>query len=179
MMEHRLIEKLLAVLDRERNRIEATGIADTLLAASAIDFMRTYADRCHHGKEEGILFKKLEEKELRAEDQEILEKLSGDHRRARELVAELAGAVAEYSGGDPAAGVKASEALAKLAALYKEHIRLEDEVFFPHAMHYLSKEEDAHMLEEFAEFDRKMVHEHYRDVAEAAERALPPQRPGP
>lgn len=173
MIEHRLIERMVSVLDRERERVEATGIVDTVLAAQAVDFMHAYADRCHHGKEEDILFQTLRGKELNAEDRRTMERLMDEHRRSREMVAELKGTVAEYAGGDPAAAVKVSDVLRRLIVLYRQHIKLEDEDFFPHAMKYLSKEEDAQMLEEFAEFDRKMVHEHYQEVVSAAENSFP------
>ncbi|WP_019177047.1 hemerythrin domain-containing protein [Methanomassiliicoccus luminyensis] len=173
MIEHRLIERMISVLDRERERIEAFSIVDTVLAGQAIDFMSSYADRCHHGKEENILFRKLEGKGLSSEDQGTMAKLTEDHRRSREMVAELREAVAEYSGGDPPAALKASDVLRRIVSLYAAHIKLEDEVFFPRAMKYLSKEESALMLKEFEEFDRRMVHEHYTEVVEAAEKSFP------
>jgi hemerythrin-like domain-containing protein len=33
-----------------------------LFIDTAVDFIRTYADRCHHGKEEDILFRNLAKK---------------------------------------------------------------------------------------------------------------------
>jgi hypothetical protein len=43
-------------------------------------------------------------------------------------------------------------------------------VFFPSSRNYFSDEEDQAMLEEFWEFDRKMIHEKYKSVVEGLER---------
>jgi hemerythrin-like domain-containing protein len=54
--------------------------------------------------------------------------------------------------------------IAKLSTLvdfYPKHIEKEDKVFFPASRPYLSKDKEQVMLEEFWEFDRKMIHEKY------------------
>ena len=42
------------------------------------------------------------------------------------------------------------------------HIEKEDKHFFIPAMDYFSRDEQQKMLDEFREFDRKMIHEKYR-----------------
>jgi len=59
MIEHRLIERMIKVMKNEVNVISATGRARPEFIDAAVDFIRTYADRCHHGKEEDILFRQL------------------------------------------------------------------------------------------------------------------------
>jgi len=51
-----------------------------------------------------------------------------------------------------------------LAKLYPAHIEKEDRRFFPAAMEYLSDQEQAAMLDEFWEFDKRLIHEKYRSV---------------
>ena len=68
MMEHRLIEKGIAVLRQEAERIAQGGKVDLLIIDTLVDFIRTYADRTHHGKEEDILFRYLAHKDLSEED---------------------------------------------------------------------------------------------------------------
>ena len=59
MMEHRIIERMVKLMNEESHRIEERGRVDLGFIDATLDFLRTYADRCHHGKEEGILFKDL------------------------------------------------------------------------------------------------------------------------
>ena len=56
MIEHRLIEQAVSLIEKESEIIRSGGKLDLPLLTSMIDFMRIYADRCHHGKEEEILF---------------------------------------------------------------------------------------------------------------------------
>jgi hemerythrin-like domain-containing protein len=62
MKEHRLIERLIISMEKELGRMKRDKTADVVYIDKAVDFIRVYADRCHHGKEEEILFKSLSEK---------------------------------------------------------------------------------------------------------------------
>ncbi len=64
MIEHRVIEKMIALIERAVPIIERAGTIDGVLVDTLADFIRTYADRCHHGKEEEIFFRALREKGL-------------------------------------------------------------------------------------------------------------------
>ena len=59
MIEHRLIERMVRRIGLERLKLQRGGELDAVFLLEAIDFMRAYADRCHHGKEEDILFNEL------------------------------------------------------------------------------------------------------------------------
>ena len=61
MIEHRLIEKMLSLIKDTLVQIESTNKVDPLLVDTAVDFIRMYADRTHHGKEEDILFREFEQ----------------------------------------------------------------------------------------------------------------------
>ena len=64
MIEHRLIERMISLMAKERDRMEASKKADPSFIDTIVDFIRTYADHCHHGKEENILFRELTKKDL-------------------------------------------------------------------------------------------------------------------
>jgi hemerythrin-like domain-containing protein len=54
----------------------------------------------------------------------------------------------------------------ELAKFYPQHIEKEDKHFFYPSMEYFTKEEQDRMLNEFWEFDRKMIHEKYTKVVD-------------
>ena len=56
------------------------------------------------------------------------------------------------------------ESLSEMVKLYEAHIYKEDNHFFYPCMKYFSQEEQDDMLEEFWEFDRKLIHEKYQRV---------------
>lgn len=166
MIEHRLIERVVALMERTVAGIESTGEVDALLVDAIVDFIATYADRTHHGKEEDILFRELDKKHLSEGDRTLMEQLLEDHRVGRTSTRALADARARYCSGDDPALADVVAGLKALIALYPQHIEKEDKVFFPGTRKYLSDEEDQAMLEEFWEFDRRMIHDKYRAVIE-------------
>ena len=62
--------------------------------------------------------------------------------------------------------------MAELAEFYPRHIEKEDKYFFLPCMKYFSREEQAAMLNEFWEFDRKLVHEKYKKIVEEIEKVM-------
>ncbi len=170
MIEHRLIERMVAVLDKQRATIEGGSPPDNDLLDQAADFMRVYADRCHHGKEEELLFAKLQTKPMSPEMVSAMDRLMADHVRSRELVSRMRDLNARSRGGDAASVSELVAVLGEIAKLYPDHIAREDKQFFPEAMRYLSKEESDAMLQQFNDFDRKLIHQKYRAVVEGAEK---------
>ena len=56
MDEHRGIELMLAALEREAPSLESGTGAAVELYETGVDCLRNFADRCHHYKEEQLLF---------------------------------------------------------------------------------------------------------------------------
>jgi len=100
MWEHRLIEKLLRLFEGEIRKINESNKVDTVFIDTAVDFMRTYADRTHHGKEEDILFRDLVEKPLSPEHLRIMNELVEEHKYSRETVGKLVEAKERYLKGE-------------------------------------------------------------------------------
>ncbi len=168
MWEHRLIEKMVALMKEEESRETATNEADIGLIETAVDFMRTYADRTHHGKEEDILFKALESRSMSDKHRRIMDELIEEHVRGRKLVKELESAKNAYRNGGSGNLPGITACLGKLAEFYPRHILKEDKHFFFPVMAYFTAEEQAAMLAEFYQFDSKMLHDKYEALVKAA-----------
>jgi hemerythrin-like domain-containing protein len=164
MIEHRLIEKMIRAMKRELQRIQARKKVNPVLVDTVVDFVRMYADRCHHGKEEDILFRDLEKKPLSAEHKRVMEELIQEHRWAREITRSLVEANRSYVGGDEKALSRIVECMKTLVEFYPKHIEKEDRHFFLPVMEYLDEQEKDAMLREGNEFDRKLIHEKYQNV---------------
>lgn len=171
MIEHRLIERMIKLMDKQVGIVEDTGRVDLAFLDAAIEFMRTYADHCHHGKEEDILFADLAHRGLSAEHQKMMELLISDHVWARQKVAQLISAKERSARGDVDAIQNVISLLRDLVGFYPEHIRKEDKQFFIPVMSYYSKQEQESMLQAFWEYDRKLIHEKYRALVETLETA--------
>jgi hemerythrin-like domain-containing protein len=176
MAEHRLIERMIHLISQELERIRSNvavdpefAFVDPVFIDTAVDFLRTYADRCHHGKEEEILFAELAKKDLKPEDRRVREELTAEHGRARELTASLVRAKEDYLRQDPEAVNRILAHLEGIVTLYPRHIEKEDKLFFPPVMDYFSQAEKDAMLAAMYEFDRRMIHEKYRVIVERIE----------
>lgn len=165
MWEHRLIEKFLKLFEREVSRIRDQKRIDALFIDTAVDFIRTYADRTHHGKEEDILFRDLGKKPLTPDHAKIMEELVEEHHYARAIVGRLVEAKDRYLKGEDTSQ-EVIGLMLELASFYPRHIEKEDKHFFYPCMEYFTRDEQGAMLSEFWEFDRRMIHEKYQNVFE-------------
>jgi hemerythrin-like domain-containing protein len=89
MIEHRLIERMLELIKREAARIRDTNEINPVFIDNAVDFIRVYAARTHHGKEEDILFRDLAKKDMTAEEKRIMAELIQEHVVGRKTVGDL------------------------------------------------------------------------------------------
>ncbi len=170
MTEHRLIERMVRLLGKELQNMKKTSNIKTDLICIGTDFFRIYADRTHHGKEEDILFKELSAKRLSTTENQMMERLIQEHIWARAAVARLFAANSRYIHGDTTVIKEMVYELEKLVKFYPLHIEKEDKHFFVPVMAYFSETEQRAMLDEFWEFDRKIIHEKYKKVVEEIEK---------
>ena len=169
MIEHRLIERMIALLKKESVRIRSRTRVDGAFVLSAVDFIRTYADHCHHGKEENILFRDLKKKELSPQYAQVLKELEEDHVKGRQVVGDLVAAQERYLKGDKTAVDEIARLMEVLVEFYPKHIEKEDKHFFIPCMVYFTKQEQDAMLAECCEFDRRMIHEKYAQAVRQLE----------
>jgi hemerythrin-like domain-containing protein len=137
--------------------------------AKAIDFARNFADKCHHLKEEKLLFPAMEERGIPREGGPIGMMLA-EHEEGRGYVRAMAAAL-ETAAQDP---IAARTTLRRKADAYirllREHIQKEDDVLFMLADNVLNSEEQKELLREFEEHElREMgsgVHEKYLRIVQ-------------
>jgi hemerythrin-like domain-containing protein len=169
MIEHRLIERMVKLLNAELHTMEETAQVDTDFLLVGVDFFQMYADRTHHGKEEDILFKQLAAKPLSEDHRRMMDELIQEHVRAREAVSRIAAANDLYLQGRTEALGEIVQEVQALVDLYPAHIRKEDKQFFLPALGYLADDEQQAMLDRFRGFDVRMIHEKYKRVVEESE----------
>jgi len=169
MIEHRLIERMISIIRKELGRMKTSMQSDPVFIDTIVDFIRTYADHCHHGKEENILFRELKKKDLSAEHKSIMDELIEEHIWGRKTTRRLAEANKQYSKGDIEALSIIMECMSLLADFYPKHIEKEDKHFFLPVMSYFTREEKDLMLQEGFSFDQTLIHEKYKEIIHLAE----------
>jgi hemerythrin-like domain-containing protein len=169
--EHRVIERMIAVLEIQLRIIAETRSVDPAVIDTVVDFIRTYADRCHHGKEEDILFHRLAAKSLDDELASVMSGLVEDHVRGRAMTRSLIEANTRYRSGEVEALSDIESCIRNLVQFYPAHIEKEDRHFFGPCLEYFTDAEKDTILADFGEFDRSLIHEKYRSVVENLEQA--------
>ena len=117
--EHVLIKRFVALIPRLLEVMDVSAAEDRELVLGGVDFIRSYADKFHHAKEEDILFGYFDP------SLEIIQAMLTDHETARAHVRRLAEAV-EAQDADTAA-----EHLGAYGDLLSDHIKKEDEILYP------------------------------------------------
>ena len=140
--EHDNIKKLIAHIPFLISEITKDIDNGIILLGRSIEFIRTYADRFHHAKEEEILFSYCED------GAEIIEVMYQDHKTAREHVAAIVEAI-EIRDTDVIA-----TRLTMYAELLAEHIRKEDEVLYPWIDRNLTVTQVGELYSDFATADK-------------------------
>jgi hemerythrin-like domain-containing protein len=173
--EHNLILRALAVLDRVASRVEAGRPVPEESAQQLIDFFKTFADACHHAKEEGVLFPALEAAGLPSNGGPVAVMLH-EHTLGRAAVRTMAQAVAGL-GTDPGAPAAYSQAARAFSRLLSSHISKENGVLFPMAENFLAPEQDDALVAAFEEHERTVTgpgeHERFHQLIESLEKQYP------
>ncbi len=123
--EHRLILEVASVLERALD----TGEGDHDTLGDCIAFFRLFADACHHGKEEDLLFPALEDEGMPTDAGPIAVMLH-EHRIGREFIRRMADALPRSGEGDSTAATEVADAGRGYIELIRAHIAKEDGVLF-------------------------------------------------
>ena len=128
--EHGDILVMLQIVREMVRRLEAGEPVDPDHLENAVDFIRNYADKYHHAKEEDFLFPAMEEAGVPGEGGPIGVMLA-EHDEGRGYVRTAAEAIDAYRGGDAAAGKIIAANLRNYAGLLESHIAKENQVLYP------------------------------------------------
>jgi hemerythrin-like domain-containing protein len=172
--EHRVIQKMVAGMSVLAEQIEGGEPVDVSLLESIVVFLRTFADRLHHGKEESFLFPALIRRGVPSQGCPI-GGLTMEHQKGRVMVGELADAIRGYAAGEPPARENLVKSLRALVAFYPSHIWKEDYLLFPLAGKVLTPEDQQDLMDKFETVERELgldVHEGFDKVAADLERKV-------
>jgi hemerythrin-like domain-containing protein len=151
--EHRTIELVLRALEGMAQLATEQQRLDLVDTGKAIDFIRSFADKYHHAKEEDLLFVEMESIGFSREAGPIAVMLY-DHETGRNHVRQMVEAREAYVKNDTAAVAKFARNASQFAALLRAHIQKEDNILYPMADESLSDANQRALLEGFARADK-------------------------
>jgi len=150
--EHENILKIILFLEKECGRINKENKIDIELDDRIIEFIRNYADKFHHAKEESILFEEMEKNSSELACNPIKQMLY-EHDEGRKAVKGMEEAILE---NNPSKFI--SNSLIYIELL-RNHIFKEDNILYPMAEESLDKKTKEKIIKRFAEVQRKMQKE--------------------
>lgn len=166
--EHHFIQKVVDAMTAVSERLEMGQEVEAEMLRNIVDFMRTFADKCHHGKEETHLFPVLERKGVPVRGCPLAV-LMAEHQRGRALVTGLATAAETYVRDGPSAKKPLLESLRGITELYPDHIWKEDYLLFPMTNKILTSGEQKELYDKFEMVERAIgagVHHRFEQLAE-------------
>lgn len=165
--EHRLIEQVLDCLEDAAERLNIGEMVDPDIFLDAAEFVTGFADRCHHGKEEDILFVAMTARDM-PQDSGPVAVMLHEHEEGRRLTAGFRSAAEQMKNGDASGSVDVVRNVFDYVNLLREHIAKEDNVLFPMAEQLIPADDMQEMSREF----EQIAAEHEEDGRSARYRTL-------
>lgn len=157
--EHRYILKVVEALRILGEKIEGGEAVDIETLRGAAKFLRDFADVCHHGKEEAVLFPAMERKGV-PESGCPLGALRSEHVKGRKLVASFHDAIETYASGESASEQRLITTIEAICRLYPDHIWKEDEMVFPMVERLFSAADIGQLRSDFDSAEARLGEDH-------------------
>ena len=141
----KILEKMIKLLQEE----EKVEIDDFL---EMINSLKLFADKCHHGKEEGLLFPAMEKVGIQNKNGPIGQMLI-EHAEGRKYLSQMSEAIKANSVNEK----DLIQAVTNYIRLLRQHIEKENNILFPMGDKRIPANIQAELLSSFEEFEEKVM----------------------
>lgn len=158
--DHQVILRGLEVLKAVSTAWKSDPLMKDQDCRSVLEFFKVFADRCHHGKEEKVLFSRLSELGIPVEDGP-LGVMTHEHDEGRLLLRSMEQALDEKHPSDFALYAN------RYVRLLQDHIAKEDNILFAKAEDVLSIDDDEELFHRFRDIEKEMgedTHERFHKM---------------
>ena len=174
MEEHQVILRVITAMEQASQRLESGKMPATFFVEAA-EFIKGFADGCHHKKEEGVLFVAMTAHGVPQQGGPIGVMLA-EHEQGRAFTRGMREAALKMIDGET---TQAGAVLANArgyTALLRQHIQKEDNVLFPMAVKVIPPQEQEKVVEDFERIEHEEtgegIHEKFLGLAEKLEKAV-------
>jgi len=171
--EHKGIKLMLRIIEKMCERLKSGGSVEPEHLEQVLEFLKVFADKCHHAKEEELLFPALEKIGVPREGGPIGVMLA-EHDKAREYVKGISEGIARYKAGERRAAAKIVENGMAYIRILTAHIDKEDYVLYPVADAKLPRDIQDELLAKFDKVEIQKIgagkHEQFHKMLENLEK---------
>ncbi len=171
--EHEGVLIMLKIIEKIIKNPSDKKELDTAEFEKIIEFLKGFVDKCHHGKEEDILFPELEKAGIPKENGPVGIMLT-EHQIGRGYIKNMNDALIDYKRDEKNNKAKLIENAGKYLELLRDHIDKENSILFSMADSVLSDEKQDELFEEFEKLETERIglgrHEEYHHLIEELEK---------
>jgi hemerythrin-like domain-containing protein len=154
--EHEAIKLMIRIMGSISERLESGKKVDPKHLESILEFIRVFADKCHHAKEEDLLFPAMEKVGIPREGGPVGVMLH-EHEEGRGYVKAMGEGIAQYAKGESKGASKIAENARNYMALLSQHIDKENNILYPMADKRISEAGQKELEEGFEKVEREIV----------------------
>lgn len=136
--EHGHLSVLLDILENEVRVLRKWRTARYDITRSILKYMRSYPEMFHHPKEDAIYGRMMR---LLPQTKQPIHDLCHEHRELDDLTQQLSDMIEDFEAGKDIAEFLIFDRIDAYIGAYREHIRIENEFFFPMAIRFLTGQE--------------------------------------
>ena len=170
--EHEGVKIMLNILERVCQELEAVGSLNREHFDGILEFLRVFVDKCHHGKEEDLLFPALIAAGVPKEGPIAV--MLHEHEMGRRYVKAMSESYAAYLAADKPTPKDIIQSGHGYISLLREHIEKENNVLFVMADSRLSERRQDELLEGFEKIEEERIgvgkHEQFHGLLEKLSR---------
>ena len=154
--EHRAVETMMQVLEQMCRNLDNGKAVPAEHLDQVIEFIRVFTDKCHHGKEEELLFPALEAAGIPNQSGPIGVMLQ-EHGTMRNIIAKLADAIDDYKQDNPKATGQIIASAREYMAWLTPHIDKEENILFMMADARLDEAKQDALFEDFEKLEEERI----------------------
>jgi hemerythrin-like domain-containing protein len=159
--EHGGIMLMLSIMEQVAAKLGRSELVEPKHLAQILEFLQNFADKCHHGKEEGILFPELAKNPNHLA---AVNELLGEHQTGRDLIKGMVVSLVAYQPGNSDAFHLATN-MNSYVELLRQHIRKENEQLFQQADQELTADLNLSLKQRYDQLEAEIIslgkHEEY------------------
>jgi len=165
--EHEIVKHALTILEQISAKLDAGGTLNVEHLSRLLEFLTEFVDKCHHGKEEDVLFPMMVQTGAPPAKPMTSQMLS-EHQTGRTFIKNMKQAFTQYQAGAADAGRDISKNANGYIELLRTHITKEDTILYPFAEKLLTAAQQTELVEEFERIEIERTgpgkHEEYHQM---------------
>lgn len=130
--EHRAVGRMLDIMDEVAVAARGGELPDAEDLSGVVEFLRVFVDKCHHSKEEQLLFPAMRAGKIPGTE-DVIADLLADHVRGRDAVSQIASLMPRTDAADESIKTGLAEAIDGYTQLLRAHIVREERDCFDSA----------------------------------------------